>query len=234
MRALHLHARGRHRPHGGDGIDLRPAHAPNLSRPRRRQDDELQRPCRDRRARAQHGDEGRHLGVEESRVVPPAQALGARQDRLKVSTPPGGVVPAAVPGGPRRIQNTFDTAPQASCRLRLRVPDRAEGAEHHVRAHFRHRNLPQAGGLVFERLPPLPAVLGVSPHRFAVGHENFCGLSEGQRGARRFIRWGAAGLDGVHPTSNEAPRLVRPVPCAASPTRPSGPRPISRRRPASR
>ena len=116
--------------------------------------------------------------------------------------------------------------------FRLGRPDGLEHAEHGGRVHLSDGQVPEGRGVGLEGHLPLGAVLVVAPLRGEAGYEVVGHFSEGPDP----LRTGCSGLarfNGSPPsrTTSRALAAFSRASARDTPSRPAGPRPISRRFP---
>ena len=196
MLALALHARVGDRPGCGRQVDFASRHAADFARTGAGQDDKFQGPRRRGRALSQRGNEPRHVGVRHRGVMAAGELASLRQDGVKMTSPPGRVLAAAMTGRAGRVQHALDAAAQPPRRLGLGLPQRPQHQEDGRRVDPVDGHSPQCGGLRLKRLPPLPTVDGASPDPLAIGHVGQGGIREGH-GSCRLRKWDGALRNGI-------------------------------------
>ncbi len=144
------------------GVHLAPGHAEHLARACRGEHAELGRPRRRAGERAKPGHERRHVLPRDRRVVPDASATDLRE-QLPDPTRVRWIVGAQAEGtgGP---EYTTEPVEGSLGRLRLRRPDRLQGAHHVGGGHLIDGQVAHRRPRVHcQRAPPLRDVLAISP-----------------------------------------------------------------------
>src|SRR5262249_9310823 len=160
-----LHALARYYPDTPVEINLIPPCANHLSRPCRRQDQEMQGVSTNAATQPQRVHEIGDLLIREgSEVLDFLELARHRQQRFQMAAPRCGVLTGAQASGLGGVQYLLDTAARAPSRLRRRVPNAFEGLQDERRGDVAHRHIAKHRVCDrSERRMPLAKMLGASP-----------------------------------------------------------------------
>jgi hypothetical protein len=209
-----LHAPARYRPDLRLDVDLVPARADRLARPRGGQDGEFQRSRDQRAVLAQLGHERRQLRIGQCGVVLDLAHLATRRQQLvEMAAPARRVLSSAIAAHFCPVEHGLDAPAQAACRLRLRCPDGLQDLEHERCVDRLHRQCTDDGpGVGRERAGPLRRVLLIAPAGAMRLDVALRALVEGYGPGRIEPCLGALGvpdLDGVNPFVAKPARVQR-------------------------